>query len=346
MVTAKIVEHGLLPCFPPGLCGDDGAPVNAEVSAVVVDGDFMLLASDKPVPGEERSSVFAVALRDHRPVPGTVEYLTTELIKQTRKFEDFALSADGAHVLASTGFDRVARGSTDQDQYNNLLIWPRGNSAAARVVAASGAAGVRSSVGLRQDLEAVLGAPYFKIEGLAAIPGMGGGDDQLLFGIREVGADHADFDYVCKIVAAPYKVTEDALHFTGAFRQVYDFDPEAVAGVRFAVGLSSLEHDPHNGRLLLLTSFETVDADGNERIGGYLWAVSLDDFAAGRAPALVHGEDGSALEFANKAEGLAVLDESHVFVVYDEDRNTALAAHTDRDRREPHEAPYTILTLD
>lgn len=346
MRHAQILQKDVFPCFKAGLTDDAGQAVNAEVSAVVWDGKRLVLASDKPIPGEGRSPVFALECIDGCPQPRTLVYYTAPLIRATKKYEDFTLTVAGGHVIGTTGFDRVDPHSTAKNRYNKLLIWPAGDPDAVRVAAASEHDGVRSSVELRGHLEDAVAAPYFKIEGLAAIPAADGGDDLLLFGVREKGRDHADFDYTCSVVAAPYRIEGDDLVFTGAFKTIYDFDPGDRPGVRHMVGLSSLEYDPYNHRLLLLTSFETRDREGASMAGGYLWDISIADFHAGHAPALVEDGDGAVLEFANKAEGVAVLDERRVLVAYDPDRNLALAQGHARAHREPHEAPYTLLALE
>lgn len=51
------------------------------------------------------------------------------------------------------------------------------------------------------------------------------------------------------------------------------------------------------------------------------------------------------LEFHNKAEGVAVLPDGRLFIVYDPDRERALESDHSRARREAHEAPYTLLEL-
>ncbi len=345
MTRARTLEKDVFSCFDAGLLDDADKAVNAEISAVAWDGKRLLMASDKPIPGEQRSSVFALECVDGRPQPDTLVYYTAPLIRAAQKYEDFALTVAGKHVIATTGFDRVDENSTDQHHYNQLLIWPSDAPDAARVVAASDEGDVRSSVELRRDLREAVGAPYFKVEGLAAIPAPDG-DDLLLFGIREIGQDHANFDYSCCVVAAPYRVDGDDLVFTGDFKIVYDFDPTGWPGVRYVVGLSSLEYDPYNDRLFLLTSFETEDADRNPANGGYLWEISRADFHARRDPVLVEDENGAVLEFGNKAEGLAVIDHKHVLVAYDPDRHLVLEAGHARASREPHETPYTLLALE
>ena len=346
-MRARFLDKGVIPCFERGLTDADGEPVNAEVSAAAWNGSRLVMASDKNVPGAHRSPVFAVECDDQcRPRADTIVHYTADLIQTAEKYEDFAPTAVGDHMIASTGFDRADSESAEQHVYNRLLIWPVNDPDAARLIAEEEHDGVKSSVSLRREFAGALDAPYFKVEGLAAIPGTQGADDVLLFGIREVGQDHENFEYVARVIAAPYRVEDDALRFTGGFEMVYEFDPGRWADVRFDVGLSSLEYDRYNDRLLFLTSFEVEDDAGEDVLGAYLWALSLDDFRAGRDPVLVAGENGGALEFVNKAEGIAVLDAVHAIVVYDNDRALDLEHEHPRSAREPHEAPYALIAIE
>ncbi|WP_048306425.1 hypothetical protein [Halomonas sp. PR-M31] len=345
MTQATIVSHGTMHCFPTGLRDEQDKLVNVEVSAVVYDGHRLILASDKPIPGAERSAVFAMNISDQGiPDDSTLEYFTARAIQQATKYEDFALTADNKHVLATTGFDRIDAESHDLNDYNHLLIWPLGEPAKVQTVDPDPRDGVEGSLELRNKLDAAIGTPYYKIEGLAAIPG-DQGDGLLLFGVREQGNAHDDFNYVCRVVRAHYKINErDNLEFVDELRSFYHFDPGQYDQVRHVCGLSSLEYDPYNHRLYLLTSFETED-DGVEHIGGYLWVMSLEDFAANKSPALVTDDHGAPLEFEHKAEGLAVLDKTRLFVAYDNDRHMGLGSIDERDERHACEAPYTLLEM-
>nr|WP_299243600.1 hypothetical protein [uncultured Halomonas sp.] len=345
MTQATILSHGTMHCFPTGLRDEQDKLVNVEVSAVVYDGHRLILASDKPIPGAERSAVFAMDISE-RGIPDdtTLEYFTAEAVQRATKYEDFALTADGKHVLATTGFDRIDDESNDLNDYNHLLIWPLGEPEKVQTVDPDPRDGVEGSLELRNKLNAAIGTPYYKIEGLAAIPGKLG-DGLLLFGVREQGDAHDDFDYVCRVVGAHYRINErDNLEFVDELRSFYHFDPGQFEKVRHVCGLSSLEYDPYNDRLYLLTSFET-EVDGVEHIGGYLWVMSLDDFAANKLPALVTDAEGVPLEFEHKAEGLAVLDETRLFVAYDNDRHMGLGGIDERDERHACEAPYTLLEM-
>jgi hypothetical protein len=344
-MKARIVEKGLIDCFDEGLNTARGKRVDAEISAVVYDGRKLIFASDKPIPGEKRSAVFSIDYADGALRPETFEYFTAPLIKTATKYEDFALTPDRRYVIATTGFDRIGAAAAELDHYNMLLVWPVGRSQAAKIVAPSTQAGVISSVSLRKEFARALnGAPYFKIEGLTTLPG-GEGPDELLFGIREVGKSHEDFEYAMKVISAPYRIQQDDLIFIGEFALVYDYDPSPLVDIAQTVGLSSIEHDAHGNRLLLLTSFEEPTSDGKVLLGGYLWASSIEDFKANRAPTPFVADDGRPLRFSNKPEGVAVMDERHLFVVFDNDRDLALK---DEDRgafRNPHQAPYAVLEL-
>ncbi|MCM2973422.1 hypothetical protein [Larsenimonas suaedae] len=343
-MSVDIKAHGVLHCFEPGLKDDDGELVNAEISAVAFDGHRLLMASDKPIPGKHRSAVFAVALEDHHPLEESLEYLTAPLIKQAIKYEDFALTVDGRYMIATTGFDRIDAESHALNDYNHLLIWPLEDASAVKVVDPDPRNDIYGSLELRQKLTDAIGTPYYKIEGLATVPG-DQGDGMLLFGVREQGTHFDDFEYVARIVGAPYRVTEQgALEFVSPLTSIYRFEPEAETDVRFECGLSSLEYDPFNERLYLLTSFEVED-DSGERIGGYLWSLTLEAFQRGEAPELCRTREGTALEFEHKAEGLAVLDASTLFVAYDNDRDMALRSASERDERYASETPYTLLRV-
>lgn len=344
MTSARILQQGTIHCFTAGLRDEKGKLVNAEVSAVLFDGERLILASDKPIPGEARSAVFAVPMTPQGPDDSRLEYFTTPLIKQAVKYEDLALTADGRHVLATTGFDRIDAESHALNDYNHLLIWPLGEPERVQVVDPDPRDGVEGSLELRSKLDHAIGFPYYKIEGLAAIPGERG-DGLLVFGVREQGRAHDDFAYVSRVVGAHYEISEGGnLVFIDQLRELYAFEPGDDPAVRYDCGLSSLEYDPYHARLYLLNSYE-IEANGEEHIGGYLWEVGLEDFRAGRRPTLVTTPVGLPLEFEHKAEGLAVLDHDRLFVAYDNDRNYALGSIDERDERHACEAPYSLLNV-
>lgn len=345
MIQADLILNGILHCFPPGLRDAKGKLANAEISAVVFDGDRLIFASDKPIPGEQRSSVFAVGIGPDGIDDSALEYFTADAIVKASKYEDFALTVDERYILATTGFDRIDADSHALNAYNHLLIWPVGEPERVQVVDPDPRDGVEGSLELRNKLGAAIGTDYYKIEGLAAIPA-DQGDGLLLFGVREMGDAHDDFAYVARIVGAHYQVnTAGNLEFLDKVRVLYDFDPRSDARIRRDCGLSSLEYDAFHKRLYLMTSFEDEGPAGQPEIGGYLWAVSLDNFSKGLSPELVVGPDGAPLEFEHKAEGLAVLDAQRLLVAYDNDRHLGLGSISEREEREACEAPYTLLAM-
>ena len=344
-MNARVVQQGSIHCFPVGLRDEQGQLANAEVSAVVYDGERLLLASDKPIPGEHRSAVFSLPMTAEGPDDSQLEYFTTPLIKRAVKYEDFALTADGKHVLATTGFDRIDDATHDLNAYNHLLIWPLGEPDKVQAVDPDPRDGVEGSLELRRKLNQAIGFSYYKIEGLAAVPSEQG-DGLLLFGVREQGQRHDDFSYVSRVVGAHYVVSASGnLEFIDEMREIYAFEPTQHEDVTVACGLSSLEYDPYHHRLYLMTSFET-EIDNVERIGGYLWVMELDSLYIGEPPALIHGLDGMPLEFEHKAEGLAVLDHERIFVVYDNDREMRVGSVDERDERHASEALYTLLHME
>ncbi|WP_298847750.1 hypothetical protein [uncultured Salinicola sp.] len=349
MLRTEIITEGTLSCFSPGLTYEDGSPVNVEVSAVVFDGHRLILASDKPIPGAGRSAVFAFDLVEGLPDPESHRFLTADAIRRAVKYEDFALTVDGRYILATTGFDRIDDESHDLNAYNHLLIWPVGEPDRVQVVDPDPRDGVEGSLELRRKLDGAIGLPYYKIEGLAAVPAspdLGEPcDGLLLFGVREQGRAHDDFDYVARVVGVHYRMTAGGnLEFVDELRERYRFDPSEYAGVRHTCGLSSLEYDPFNDRLYLMASFEVEDEHG-EQIGGYLWSMPLADLSRGNPPSIVESVHGEALEFEHKAEGLAVLDAERLFVAYDNDRDMSLGRIDERDERDACEAPYTLLRI-
>ncbi|KPI45780.1 uncharacterized protein AB675_877 [Cyphellophora attinorum] len=331
---ANVLNKGLFACCPPSLTHPDGSPVNIEVSAVAWNSKRLVFGSDKPIPGAQHSPVFS--------------YYTAELIKSGEKYEDFALAEGGRHMIATTGFDRVSDRDGQKDRWNRLLVWPCSVPERVQLVEKCVRDGVPSSVQLREQFSAVLGgAPYFKVEGLASVPGVeGSGDPLLLFGVREVGKDHENFQYVAKIVGVPYRIgPDDSMTLTGDFEVMYEFDPMQAKEVRFQVGLSSLEWDPMGRRLHLLTSFEVEGENGGNTVGAYLWSLSLEDLHAGRKPQLIMDKQkGCAFEFQNKAEGIAVLPGGVLFIAYDPDSSLELPDQT-KEKRQKNEAPYTLLEL-
>jgi len=347
-VSGQIVERGLINCFEKGLKTSEGKPVYCEASAVVYDGRKMVFASDKPIPGDSCSAVFSLDYNGGKFSMLSPNYLTHPSLVEAIKYEDLTLTPDGRYVIATTGFDRIKSGSAKWNNYNTLLIWPVDNPGAVRVVSPSTSEGITSSVGLRKKISAALktsqfpgGVPYFKIEGLAAIPG-----SKLLFGIRELGESYKKFDYAIKIVLASYQISDGNLVLKDDFKLIYDYDASAKLKLRHTVALSSLEYDKYNDCLYMLTSFEESETD--EGIGGFLWILPIADLDANKPPILIMKDTENPLTFAHKSEGVTVLNKNQVLVIHDDDRVLGREAVEDPEKqfsRKANQAAYTVATL-
>ena len=90
---ASISSEGLIRCFENGLSAS-GQPIFCEASAILYDGKNVLLANDKDMP-DKRSAVFSWPfLNGFADTSKPVTYLTNPLLKNAKKFEDFAITPD------------------------------------------------------------------------------------------------------------------------------------------------------------------------------------------------------------------------------------------------------------
>ncbi len=258
---ARIVERGVISCFDEGLQTSNGDMLFCETSAVAYVGRDLILANDKPIPGTYRSPVFAIWYRDLYQQLSTVPIwsFNTSVLVNARKYEGLTITPDSNYVVATTAFDRKKEDSTKWDNYNTLMMWPVDNPYAAKIVSPSLSNGIVTSVTLRKKFSNALktlafpdGVPYFKIEGLAAVPG-----NKLLFGIREMGKSYKEFDYVMKIVSVSYKIQDSRMVLGEDFSLTYAHNPADTPGIKHTVGISGLEYDKYSNRLYLLTSFES-----------------------------------------------------------------------------------------
>lgn len=347
-IGARIVERGVIECFEAGLTTSIGNSVQCETSAVVYTGHEVIMGSDKPIPGDSRSAVFSLRYDGTSFDNNTLTYLTAPPFKNAVKYEDFTLTPDGKYIIAATGFDRVKTASSEWDVYNTLLMWPVDHPEHVTIVSPTTRDGITSSVLVRQQLSAALKTnrfldemPYFKVEGLAAIPG-----GMLLFGIREWGKRYDDFDYAVIIIAVSYKIEDETLMLGDDFRVIYDYNPATHPSVARTVALSSLEYDRYGDRLYLLTSFEEAETD--EGLGGFLWILPIASLTTQCAPTLVMQDASFPLLFAHKAEGVTILDSYRVLVIHDDDRVVG-RQHVENSEtqffRQANQAAYTIVEL-
>jgi hypothetical protein len=332
-IQATITREGLITCFESGLSAN-GLPVWCESSAILYDGKNLLLANDKDMP-DKRSSVFLWPFRDgFADTTWSVEYLTNPVLKNGKKFEDFALSPNSKYVFLTTGFDRVKPGSTEWNSYNTLFYWKTGDEKHPKILRKK--LTDSTSVFLRDRISSALSSfsfpnamPYFKLEGLAAT------NNRLYFGVREEGKKFDDFTYKIKIISIPYSFRKGELELGREFTVVSDFNStEALPSQTFPMGISSIEYDHYNNRFLLLTSFEN-----GENLGGYLWTASLSDLKNNNLH-LVRDERGEPLVFNHKPEDIAIINKNRVIIIHDDDRvKTSVSGKV----RQPNQAAFSIV---
>lgn len=365
----QVLRHGTIDCFEAGALRDaseaPGEPASCEGSAVVFDGERLLVASDKQIPGARRSSLFEVPFAPSGAPAGpggpdgssprlgrnATRYLEAAPYAGARKLEDASLDPGEGRVFLSTGFDRVKPGGDAWDGYNVLLTYPAGAPEAPQVIGVDDRE-VETSVELRDLLGAQLptrdhpgGAPYFKVEGIAAAPGR-----RLLFGIRELGTTYQAFEYAVIIVEARWRETDAGriVLDPASFRTVYRIDDLWIEGHR--VGLSSLEYDPQHDRYLLLVSYEHegLDAPSGEAegaLGGFLLTLGAEALSSGALPSPVIGPSGRPIHFLNKPEGLTRLGPDHWLVLFDDDRILERGHEGHVHRRAPHQTAVGLLHL-
>jgi len=330
--TASIIQQGFINCFEKDLIGADTVPVWCEASAIVYDGSKLFFANDKDMPGM-RSSLFYLPLQNgfidttQAPV-----YSENPLIKNGKKYEDFALTPDGNYIFLSTGFDRIKPNNTDWNSYNTILYWRKGDEAHPSVLSVNGTDS--TSVSFRQRISKALtspefpdGAPYFKIEGLAVT------NNTMYWGVREEGKKFDDFKYKIKILSSPYTIINGKVT-VGDISLFTDFNIPAINPSSETIAISSIEYDHFNNRFLILTSYE----DG-EKLGGYLWTATLNELKQ-HVMHLVKDSQGNPIDFHHKSEDVAIISKNRVIIIDDDDR---VVTKMGNQVRQPNQAGYSVV---
>ena len=316
--SALVEQSGVIAC-------SSDESVSCELSAVAwVKGDNhgqIIWGNDKTPKSANESGVFAMSY--------TGKVFQADVVKtfyffspfsQIGKIEAMSSTPDGRFAMVATAFDRFDENNAELDKYNTLIVWPTATPEKAKVVLPSQRQGIESSLALRNRIANAIQrkygkqATYFKVEGLALLPG-----NRLLFGIREIGQNYASFDYRVVLLEGHYQVLgeEFVLDRQAELEVICDFSAVADTVGR-KVGLSSIEYDALQKRLYLLTSYED---NHSGKIGAYMWVVPVADDGVLGAIELVKNADGLPFEFTHKAEGLAVLEDGRVLIVHDDDRN-------------------------
>ncbi len=329
VIQASVIAESMIDCFPAGALETDGTPYFCEASAAVIAGDRLLVASDKALP--QGTPLISIRRDGYRLLSDDLKPIMAPLPRAARKIEGLTRSADGQHVFASTAFDRYDPKSPRFDTYNVLLAWPANQPEKAQLLASQTRDGATSSLPVRRALEDHLGVPYFKIEGLMALPG-----NRLVFGVREAGRSFSDFSYRIQLVEVQYGVdAQGTISLKPGMRTLLDFKPDGQDKLAAGIGLSSVEFEPSRSRIYFTTSHETGNA-----LGAYLWQISLADLDSGGLPTIVRDGKGNPLHFDNKAEGIAVIDAHHLLIIHDDDRVTG-----GKHQRQPHQAVYSVVEI-
>jgi hypothetical protein len=333
--TVSISQEGLIDCFPPQWDSIKNRWTFCELSAAVVYKNELLTASDKAIP--EHSSVLKLEMNDATvDVTQSPNYLDEEILKKATKFEDFSISSDQKYIFLTTGFDRLK--NDGWDDYNCLISWPVGQAQKAQLLAKSERNGVQSSINLRSKIKAALadnnnpkGPEYFKVEGLAATP-----NQELIFGIREMGNRYDDFQYKIVLLSIKYKVGQSGgIELKGEMKPIYEFNPylSSFPELELPIALSSIEYDPYNKHFYLTTSFEH-----NEKLGAYLWILDQQALETSSPPILLKTPKGEVFEMQHKAEAVSVINKNKILIIHDDDR--ALIGG-----RAAHQAAFQILNI-
>ncbi len=341
---AYAIESGFMECFPSKTFNTDHSQVSCELSGVAYYHDSLFFVSDKPIPGT--TSLFGGPFEVPLKRKDFTHYGQNHVLN-ARKMEDMAVSPMQDYMFITTGFDRITREPSDWDYYN-MLITINLNDPQEEIIAFRTLRDKReSSAKLRNLISKALrtrlfpnGPPYFKVGGLAVT------DSKFLIGVGESGKSYkpGEHEKTILILGADYSITDGELKFTSEFKVLYRFNHERIGLVKEDIGLSGLEYDVLNDRILILTSFEHGNTD--DQVGGYLWILSNSDFFYGYEPKLVRDLDGAPLQFAHKPEGITVLDPKKVLIIHDDDRltgrNNILNSGTEF-RRELNQAAFQIL---
>lgn len=316
------IEHiGFINCFSPETVDAKGRPLSCETSAVESIDHRLMIVSDKETPEGAPSPTMWMSI----PKTWADEVIESELVHEdnavlraARKIEALAESAEGDFVFATTDFNWPPdNSSTEPDPYNTLVYWPIGDIASARIAHQTVNNGVASSMSLRTHFAEALksakypdGPPYFKIEGLAALP-----NRQLLFGIREIGVDYEHPEFVFLVLKTSYTVSADReVRLAFPFSVFTRVDAAAFLPSKDRIGLSSIEFS--NGRMWFLTSREAPEGKiGHE---SFIWSLDVE---SSEAPTLVKNSAGDVITLPCKAEGMTVLPGSKLYIVCDEDRS-------------------------
>ncbi|WP_353779987.1 hypothetical protein [Winogradskyella sp. 3972H.M.0a.05] len=345
----KVVKKGIIECFENGLLDKDGKPVFCEASGVIYHNGMLIIASDKDIPGKNRSSVFE--FKKPKQFPSVIDtksisYIDKAPFRNVEKIEAFTKSLDSDLILVSTAFDRIKSGSNDFDGFNSLLYWNR-NKDWVKYVLKSDNKGIKSSKGLRPYFKKTLkstsypnGPSYYKIEGMTTAP-----NNTIIFGAREIGNSYKTPEFKLLLISTNYAYMEKKFLLDENFSHAYEYNIDDAKLPKKNIGISSIEYNHTNEAFYIITSFE-YENNSNIELGAYIWKLPYKSFLSNKPPSLVTGKDGTPLLLDNKAEGFTFIDDNTIFIICDDDRESkTISTGNTNIKRLPHQAPFYIVEI-
>jgi hypothetical protein len=167
---------------------------------------------------------------------------------------------------------------------------------------------------LRKQLQKLLDYKYLKIEGLEIVR------NRLFLGIRAVGKNYKNFNYTITIVSSDFEEkTNGEIELIGDFKI---YKSLKVANL----GLSSLKYDNKREILYILTSLEMKG-----KMEGYIFYIENNQIK------MLNDKFHIPIQLSSKAEGITIIDDNHLLVVYDDDKRLK--------NREHNEFLYTVIRL-
>lgn len=341
-----IEREGAFPCW----AADPSWDRTCEISGAIWTRRGLVVATDKPLVHAARySHVWRTVLPGGSTTPRLAELKAPALLGST-KIEGMACDPAGDWCFATTSFSWfVPDAPARADSWNVLVAWREEAPETAHVVEPTVREGITSSISLLPRMRAALasatcpeGPAWFKIEGLAVLPGQ-----RLAFGVRALGPNHVDKTMVGIVIAARYAICRGRVRIVGPFRKIVQWDASSVVGR--PTGVSGLEYDAASRRLLLLTSYEADRAREPSDLDGWVWVLSEAGLCRGEDPAVVRGACGAPLRFGHKPEAITKVGPGRYLVIHDDDRVLGEApgstAAQGRPPRGRNEARYAYLRL-
>jgi len=347
-IYGKILNQGLIEPFENSVAFFSQQQT-FEPSAVYMVEDKLFLINDRPMPENFPSQVVGFSidqLGQEIIKPDSIFPVTSAVIHSSMKIEAATQSFDKRLVFASSSFSYFIEDEPEKDAFNSVLYWPSGKPNEAKRFNSSVRQGITSSLELRKRIQNILktkqfplGPTYFKVEGLAYMPG-----NKLAFGIRSSGVDYDSASYQFTIITAEIhsassknKATLLLSNFELLYKQNEQHKQKNRKHIKHDIGVSSLEYDTNRDGLFVITSFE----DEDKNMGAYLWF-----YPNNKEPELVFTEQGTPLVFKHKAEAFLMLDESTLLIIHDDDREQLIVdTGKSKIKRDTNQGVYSVVKI-